>query len=173
MVKARKQRVAAETVLSIDCQASSEGGKGGGEVGKGGGTGGPKPEIKNVRVAPARFRAAGHGGSIAAAVGTKVSYRLSIAASTKLVVEHVLAGVKKAKKCVAPSKERHGASCTRYVKVGSLRYAGKAGANHFRFSGRLHSRRLAPGTYRFVLTARKGKGPSSAAVHSAKFHIVR
>ena len=67
-----------------------------------------------------------------AKTGTKVSYRLSLAASTKFTVERVQKGRKKGKKCVAPKRSnKKGKKCTRYVMVqGQLQACGQGREEH-------------------------------------------
>ena len=60
-------------------------------------------------------------------------------------------------------KNRHGRRCTYYVPLGSFTHADKAGTNSLHFSGRLHGRKLAKGSYRLQAIAHDaaGNGPAS------------
>jgi PKD repeat protein len=91
--------------------------------------------------------------------GTTVSYKLSEAASVKLVLERVSAGRRGAHhKCVAPNK-RHdkSAKCTRDTAIrGSLTGTGHAGRDSFHFTGAIGGRKLAPGSYLLIATASVG-----------------
>ena len=116
-------------------------------------TGGPPPpppppvvvlSVSSVKLSPRSFRAAPKGASTTAKkkkkgkTGTKVSYTVSLAASTKFTVERVEKGRKSGKKCVKAKGKKKGRKCTRYVRVkGSFTHKGKAGGNKFGFSGRV------------------------------------
>ena len=151
-------------------------------------TGGPPPpppppvvvlSVSSVKLSPRSFRAAPKGASITAKkkkkkgkTGTKVSYTVSLAASTKFTVERVEKGRKSGKKCVKAKGKKKGKKCTRYVLVkGSFTHKGKAGGNKFGFSGRVGSKRLKPGSYR--LNAVATSGPTKSKVRRATFKIVR
>jgi hypothetical protein len=54
---------------------------------------------------------------------------------------------------------------------GSFTRAGAAGANSFRFTGRLRGRKLAPGGYRLTGVAANTNGKSSAV--TTTFNIVK
>ena len=118
--------------------------------------------ISSIRLSPSSFRAATKGATITAKkkkkgkTGTKVSYRVSLAASTKFTVEKVEKGRKSGKKCVAAKGKKKGKKCTRYVVKGSFTHKGKAGGNKFGFSGRVKSKRLKPGSYRLSAVATSG-----------------
>ncbi|HUE27731.1 MAG TPA: hypothetical protein VMP89_13230, partial [Solirubrobacteraceae bacterium] len=75
--------------------------------------------------------------------------------------------------CVAPRRtNRRARACTRLVQLrGSFTRAGRAGANHFHFTGRLLSHKLKPGAYRLVAVPRaSGKTGRALAV---SFRIVK
>jgi hypothetical protein len=60
----------------------------------------------------------------------------------------------------------------RYVRLkGSFRRPGVAGANQFRFTGRLRKKALRPGRYRLV--AKRSAGGRTGAALSAAVRIVR
>lgn len=136
---------------------------------------GGAPAITPLRLSPATFGAARRGGSVALAVRTTVSYRLSAAARTTFTVERAHPGIRSGTRCVARTpRNRRGRACTRYVRLrGSFGHAGRARANRLRFAGRLSGLRLAPGAYRLAATARTSAGTTGAAVRSAPFHVKR
>lgn len=149
-----------ESVLKLSCSGAGNGSSGPGA-----------PRISALRVTPATFRAASHGGSVATPIGTTVAYKLSLAARTTFTVQRIVAGVKQNGRCVAAGHAR-GARCTRYVNAGAFKRAGVAGLNRLRLTGRLAGHKLRPGPYRLKLTARSESGLSSNTVASAPFHIV-
>jgi hypothetical protein len=119
-----------------------------------------------------QFKAATSGGSVATAVGTHVSFRLTEAASMRFSVVKDLPGRKVGRRCVAPSRSnRHKVRCTRTVGVGSFALVGHPGANSFRFTGRVRGRKLAPTKYRLVETAKDAAGNVSLP-QSRSFAIV-
>jgi hypothetical protein len=161
-----RPRPLVKATLLIDCSS-----RGGG----GGGGGGPSaPTLTALRISPTTFKAAARGASVAAPVGARVSFTLTVGAKGTFAVERVLAGVNVGGRCVTPTNaNRKRSHCTRFVKLGSFSRNGAKGANAFRFTGRLSGRKLAPGAYRLRASARAGSGPASAAVRSPQFHIVR
>jgi Tol biopolymer transport system component len=135
---------------------------------------GVTPRVTGLRLGSSRFRAALRGGSIASPVGTRVKYALSEPATTTFNVERALPGRKLGRRCVAPNRRNQRAPrCTRYSRVrGSFRRKGGAGANNFRFTGRLGGRALRPGKYRLVAVAKDAAGHRSQPAR-ASFRIVR
>lgn len=115
-----------------------------------------KPALGALGLASATFKAAKSGASISAKrkskakVGTKVTYRLSEAATVAFTVERKTTGRRVSRKCRARTrKNAKKAKCTRYVKVpGSFTMEGKAGENAFTFRGRMGGKSLKPGSYR-------------------------
>jgi virginiamycin B lyase len=87
----------------------------------------------------------------------RLSVRLSEAASLRLSIEKRTYGKRKGKKCLAAKKGRKGKRCVRYVKVRSLRKAGKAGANTMSMG-----KKLKPARYRVSLVAVDKAGNRSA-----------
>jgi virginiamycin B lyase len=152
---------------------------GGGGGGGGGGSMPPpvtstgKPSVQSLSVSPRSFKAAKKGPSIAAKVGAKVTYRLSMAASTKFTVQRETAGRKKGKKCVKETRRnRKGKKCKLYKAVrGSFTHSGKAGTNTFKFTGRVGGKSLKPGRYQ--LTAVATAGSNKSTLKKASFKIVR
>jgi hypothetical protein len=95
--------------------------------------------------------------------GSKVSYRLSEAATLTLKVERVKKGRKVGGKCKRQTKaNRSRKACKRYVKVGTVTTAGKPGANQLALPKKVGKRKLAPGRYRLTITARDSAGNLSA-----------
>jgi len=128
------------------------------------------PAISSLQFAPSVFRAANIGGSIIAKqVGSRVSYRLSEAATTTFTVQRVLPGRRSGKRCVAPSRRNRTAHrCTRLKNLtGSFQRSDVAGTESFNFSARLNNRALAPGSYRLRATARDVAGNVSKAATRA------
>jgi hypothetical protein len=123
------------------------------------------------------FRAAKSGGAFSARarpIGTRVSYKLSEAGSTKFTVDRKSSGRKVGKRCRAQTKaNRHRKACVRWVQVkGSFTVAGKAGKNSFKFRGRIGGKRLKPGSYR--LNGRStDRAKNKSAIKRRAFKIVR
>ena len=61
--------------------------------------------------------------------------------------------------------------CTRLRRVGRFAIAAPAGASRHRFSGRIGTKRLAPGRYRATLVAADGAGNRSAPAR-LRFRVV-
>jgi len=126
---------------------------------------------------PRTLRAAARGGSVtrtATAIGARVRYTLSEPATTIFTVERKTVGRRSGRRCVkATRRNRKARRCTLYVlQRGSFTHQGAAGANSFKFSGRLRNRKLAVGSYRLVAVAADAAGNRSAAKRRA-FRIVR
>jgi hypothetical protein len=154
---------------------------GGGGGGGGGDGGGQPPDVtapvfSGYRLSPAVFRAASRGATIARRhrIGTRVSYTLSEPAKVTFTVKRAANGRRVGGKCTrATRRNRTRRRCVRYVAVGrSAQHSGAAGANRFKFSGRLRGGKLRAGTYR--LQARAVDAAGNAAPSAAKkFRIVR
>jgi hypothetical protein len=155
---------------------------GGGGVGGGGGGGGStpppdttRPQGSALRLAPVAFRPLTRGGPVArVARGTLVTFRLSEAARVRFTVARARPGRRVGRRCVAPRRSNaRRPRCTRYVSVrGSFTVAGVAGANRFRFSGRLAGRALRPGRHRLTGTPTDAAG-NRGRPFSAGFTILR
>jgi hypothetical protein len=132
-----------------------------------------RPAMRGMRVAPSSFEAA-NGGASLTAVGTRVRYSLSEAATVRFGVERAARGRRVGRRCRRPSRRnRTRRPCTRYVRLrGSFTHAGQAGANSFGFSGRFAGRKLRPARYRLIGTASDAAGNKSRAVR-ARFRITR
>jgi hypothetical protein len=139
-----------------------------------------KPDLSKLKLAPAAFRALSSGDSIAAkrrqakrkraTRGSKVSYDLSEVAAVNFTIERVVKGRRKGKKCV--SKRKRGRRCTKRTVVGSFAQDGKAGANSFKFSGRINGKALRRGSYRLSATPTDLPGNVGSPARK-NFRIVR
>ena len=126
------------------------------EPGPGPGPDTDKPVLSALLLSPSMFRAAGSGPSITTrSEGSRVSYTLSEAAAVNFGIEQARAGRRVGGSCVRPTRaNRRRQRCTRYLALsGSFTHRGFAGANTFRFSGRLRGRKLAIGRYRLRAVA--------------------
>jgi hypothetical protein len=89
-------------------------------------------------------------------------------------VERATTGRRVGRRCVRTTRRnRSRRKCTRYVRVrGSFNHQGAAGANSFRFSGRVRNRKLAVGSYRLVATA-EDAADNKSPTRRRNFRIVR
>jgi hypothetical protein len=127
----------------------------------------PGPELSNLKLSRKRFRVAGATKASRARssrkrrkvpMGTKVSFRLSEAASVRLAIR--------------PRRmKRRGAIPRGFTDRGILQRSAKAGANAFRFNGKLGGRRLIADQYRLEVTATDPDGNRSKP-QSVTFTIV-
>jgi hypothetical protein len=135
------------------------------------GPAGPTPivdRITNVKITPTTLVAASRGASIARAArratGALVSYGGTQPATTTFTILLASAGRQQGRACVKPAKRnRTRKRCTRYLNLGSFTHTDIAGANRFRFTGRVGGRKLKPGTYRMRATPRNGAGAGPTA----------
>jgi hypothetical protein len=107
-------------------------------------------------------------------VGTIFSFSLNVPASVTFAFTQQLAGRKVNGKCVAQTnKNRRKRVCKRTVTRGTLSFTGHAGTNKVSFQGRLsRAKKLAPGTYTFVIIATTATGRRSQP-KSLSFTIVK
>jgi polyvinyl alcohol dehydrogenase (cytochrome) len=95
-------------------------------------------------------------------VRLNVSYRLNSAATVTLTLKRQIRGRRVKGRCAKPTKKNHRhAGCTRLVAVhGTIRLAGKAGANAFTFPGKVGGHNIGPGSYQLtaIPTARGHSG---------------
>jgi hypothetical protein len=140
----------------------------------------PTAVVANVgseALSPTSFAAAPRGASALAATsghGAAVTYTLNTAVEVRFSVAEVQQGRDgPAGHCVRSTKANRGAGrCVRLVALpGSFTQAGNAGANHFRFTGRLAGHELAVGSYRLTATPIAANNAGHAATGS--FHIIR
>ena len=144
-------------------------GPGGGPTGPGAGAKFPISVITGLSMHPTSFRAAPAGQSAVGAgsskSGTVLSYRDSHAALTTFEVLNSVPGRRRGKSCVAPVKTHgRGKPCRRVVSMGYFVHSDVAGGNRFRFTGRVHGRKLAPGDYLLEVVPHNpgGAGPLRA-----------
>jgi thrombospondin type 3 repeat protein len=135
-----------------------------------------RPIITAFSARPSIFRAFGSGASLRAVtppLGTTVRYTLSERASVKFTVEQPATGRVVNRRCVALTRaNRTKPKCIRFVSKGSFTHAGKAGANSFKFTGRVGGRKLAPGSYRLSAVA-TDTARNASVVKTVAFRIVR
>jgi hypothetical protein len=130
----------------------------------------PKPlagVITALTLSPNAFSAAPSGATVSSAkrkYGTLISYRDSQAATTTLTVLLPVAGRMQGRSCKKPGKaNRHGRRCTFYRALGSFTHTDRAGANSLHFSGRLHGKKLARGSYRLQAVPHNAAGNGAVA----------
>jgi hypothetical protein len=111
--------------------------------------------LSRLRVSPRRFRPARRGPSVARALGAVVSYRVTAAGTTTFTLRRAVA--------------RGGQRRWKAVR-GSFEHVDVAGANRFRFTGRLRGA-LRAGLYR--LTAVPRGAPGVGPARRAHFAILR
>ena len=120
----------------------------------------PKAFVPAAR-GPSARAAARHGKKKAGAI---VRYKLIEPARVTFTVQRLVRGVRHGKRCVKP-RGHGGRRCTRVVRVrGSFALKGVAGANKFRFTGRLRRHALPRGSYRLVATPKETAGATGSAV---------
>ena len=126
--------------------------------------------ISALTISPSAFLAAPKGATISSAssatkkkYGAKITYRDSQAATTTFTVLLPLAGRMQGKSCKKPGRSnKHGRDCTLYKPLGSFTHTDVAGANSLHFSGRLHAKKLAKGSYRLQAVAHDAAGNGAA-----------
>jgi hypothetical protein len=126
--------------------------------------------ITRLSVRPATFVPARSGPSALAVsrerrFGTVVTYHDSHPAITSVSVFKVVQGQKRGKSCVAAGKaNRRAQACVRLVLVGYFTHDDVAGANRFRFTGRVRGHSLSPSNYvlQVVPHSSGGSGPMRA-----------
>jgi glucose/arabinose dehydrogenase len=136
------------------------------------------PTIRGFAMRRTRFRVSPRRTSLGAArrrakAGSGFRYRLSEAARVRIAIERRALGRRVGGRCrrtrkSLPRKRR----CVRYLRVGMLRRAAKAGRNRHAFSGRLGRRAIRPGRYRATIRATDSTGNRSSP-RRARFRIVR
>jgi hypothetical protein len=106
-------------------------------------------------------------------VGTTFTFTLNDAASVTFRFIRPLPGRRRGRMCMASRrKARRGKPCKRSLNRGALRFTGHSGTNTVVFQGRISTvRRLEPGRYTLVASARNAAG--SSAPDSLSFTIVR
>jgi hypothetical protein len=126
--------------------------------------------VTGVSVKPARFRVAAGRTALSARRrpvprGTTFAYTLNEPATVKIAIRRKLAGRRRGKRCVKPTRSlRRAKRCTRLGTKGTLTRQGKLGANSVRFTGRIGRRKLAPGRYAALISATDAAGNRSKPV---------
>jgi uncharacterized delta-60 repeat protein len=132
----------------------------------------PVALLSALKFSPASFPAASKGASFARKTGSKVSYNSTLAATTRFTVQRATKGIKKGKSCKKAKKGAKGKACTLYVAVkGSFTRPTAAGANSFKFTGRMGGKKLKPAKYRLV--AQPSSAGGKGAKKTAKFKIIK
>jgi PKD domain len=133
------------------------------------------PKITGAHLTHSRFRVTNRATAISARtkakskprapLGTSFLFSLNEPASLKIVFNHSVNGLRRGKRCVAPSptlRRKHAKRCKRTVTVGTLvRARENSGPGIVVFTGRIGKKALATGSYRAMLTA-SADGLSSA-----------
>lgn len=135
------------------------------------------PALSGLKVSPTPFRAASSGATIAKAKasGASISYTDTVAATTTFKILRSAPGVRSGRRCVAPprrvAKGRRLKRCTRTLTLATFSHVDKAGPNKLRFSGRVHGKKLAPGSY--TLSATPALNRLVGRTATARFAIKR
>jgi streptogramin lyase len=114
----------------------------------------PADRIIGMTLRPKTMVAASSGGPIRSArasrsAGALVSYTGTQPATTTFTIEHSVIGRRAGKNCVRRTRRnRTHKACTLFVTVGSFRHKDNPGRVRFRFTARIHGRKLVPGSYR-------------------------
>jgi Ca2+-binding RTX toxin-like protein len=132
------------------------------------------PVLDELALTPRTFSAARTGTSLARAIGARVSYRLSEAATVTFDVLRAAPGRRVGGRCVRPtSHNRRAPGCRRWLRVrGTFLHSGHIGLNGLHFNGRLAGRRLRAGRYRIRAIGRDIAGNRSRR-QTARFTIAR
>lgn len=140
------------------------------------------PVLSGVSLTRARFRIGKTATAIAAAKkraaasGTTLRFTSSEAATLSLVIERAKPGRKVKSKgktiCTAVGRAVKRGRCTLYTAGKTLTRRIAAGPGTVAFSGRIGTKRMAPGTYRITLIARDAAGNASAATQRT-FTVLR
>jgi hypothetical protein len=150
--------VAAAPVGQLPGDGSQGGTSGSGETS---GSGGSAPLLSAPSLSRTRFRA-GAGSRATLRLTSSAAGRLSIAIERALPGKRVRRGGKVV--CAAVRRAPRSGRCTRYARAGTLAQAIGAGRDSIALSGRIGTRKLAPGSYRLTLTERDAAGRVSNPV---------
>jgi YVTN family beta-propeller protein len=131
-------------------------------------TGPARPALTRVSQSARRWRAGATLPRISrrhrVPVGTTFRFTLNESARVRFAFTQARPGRRVGRRCV-PRTKRNGRrrACKRTVTAGVLTFNGHRGANHVRFKGRVSRRKkLRPGKYTLVMTARDSGGVASA-----------
>jgi hypothetical protein len=136
------------------------------------------PTLSGVSQSNRRWRVGGTPASISRKrrppLGTTFSFALDQPATVTLKFTQSVGGRTVKGRCVAQTRRnRHRRSCKRTVTRGTLSLAGHAGADKVTFQGTISAgRRLGPGNYTVLISARNAAGQTSAA-QRLSFVVVR
>jgi hypothetical protein len=139
------------------------------------------PVLSELSIQPKRFAAAKTATAMSARKkkkhtvpqGAVVRYTLSEPAKVSFTVEQLAQGRKKGSACVKPTQKlRHAKRCALIKNKGTLTRSGVSGGDQLVFSGRLGTRKLAPGSYELVAQAADAAGNKSST-GTIKFTIVK
>ncbi|MEX0992770.1 MAG: hypothetical protein WDZ37_02125 [Solirubrobacterales bacterium] len=131
----------------------------------GGGGGGPDSSPPTIgKLAP---------GRISSRLGGPFNFVLSESATVSFTIEKRALGREVKRKCKRQTKKnRKKKVCRYYAPVGSVSASGTAGANAFKFSGKISGKTLKPGPYRMTAVAKDAAGNKSKAV-TVVFAVLR
>jgi 6-phosphogluconolactonase (cycloisomerase 2 family) len=105
--------------------------------------------------------------------GTAIRYTVTENATMTFAIKRKTSGRRVGRACKRKTrKNARKRKCTRFVAAGTLRAAATGGANRTRFSGKIHGRKLPPGSYTLTATATDAGRAKSKPVTIA-FRIVR
>lgn len=119
-----------------------------------------EPRLSALSLRPRSFASVNAGGAILskarkAPIGTTVNYALSTTATATFRIERKGTGRRVGKACKKLTPGNRGRKpCPLFKPLsGSFDHPGAAGANSFKFTGRLGGKALRPGSYRLVASA--------------------
>jgi hypothetical protein len=134
--------------------------------------------ITDLSLTPLSFAAAPSGPAVVTAkkrrrtFGTLVTYSDLQPATTTFTVQRAAPGRKSGNSCVKPRpRNRSHKRCTRFITVGSFTHVDIAGANRFRFRGRVGAHKLTRGMYRLQAVPRTAAGDGPPTLKA--FRIIR
>jgi len=105
--------------------------------------------------------------------GTTFRYTLTEPATVRIVIAQAASGRRRGRGCVAPTRRLGKArTCTRISVKGTLTRTSRQGSNRVAFSGRIGSRKLAPGRYQATITATDA-AKNTSKPQTIAFTIVR
>jgi hypothetical protein len=145
----------------------------------GSGAGGA-PKLSAVSLTNKRFRVARQPTPLSAKKkkaprGTTFRFTLSTTAEVRIAIKRRASGLRKGRRCVAPTaklKRAHAKRCKRFVTLGTLKRVNLPdGQNSVAFSGRLGRKALRPRSYKATLSAANTAGHPKGVTLS--FRVVR
>ena len=140
-----------------------------------GGVGGDGPNVDALAVSAKRWKRGNRLPRISQNVptGTTITVQLSEAGQVALRFNRARPGRRVRGRCVRQTRSnRSRPRCKRFVRAGTLRFAGRQGVNTIRFQGRLTRRKRLPlGSYR--MSARLTADGETSSAKTVSFRIVR